>query len=88
MAGCEPDVFPVVLAAIRAVLDPAFDLAEVQVTTNCAMPALIVNGPAQRVRGVRVELRRHGSGTSCQRDSCSGSAAGPDGRRRCTSGAG
>lgn len=45
MAGCEPPVFPVVLAAIRAAADPAFNLLAVQSTTNPATEVVVVNGP-------------------------------------------
>ena len=51
MAGCTPDHFPVVLAAIRAVCQPAFDLAEMQGTTHCIAPLVIVNGPARAACG-------------------------------------
>lgn len=47
MAGCLPDHMPVVVAAIRAVCQPQFDLAEMQGTTHCIAPLLIVNGPAR-----------------------------------------
>ena len=30
MAGCLPDHLPVVVAAVRAVIEPAFDLTEMQ----------------------------------------------------------
>ncbi|MGE0857507.1 MAG: hypothetical protein AB7P42_00310 [Gammaproteobacteria bacterium] len=48
MAGCLPDHMPVVVAAVRAVCQPAFDLGEMQSTTHCIAPLLIVNGPARR----------------------------------------
>ena len=48
MAGCLPDYMPVVVAAVRAVLDPRFDLTEMQSTTHCTAPLIIVNGPAQQ----------------------------------------
>ena len=48
MAGCLPDHMPVVLAAVQAVLQPAFDLGEMQGTTHCTAPLVIVNGPARR----------------------------------------
>jgi hypothetical protein len=35
----------VVVAAIRAMLQPAFDLGEMQSTTHCTAPLMIVNGP-------------------------------------------
>jgi len=47
MAGCLPDHFPVVVAAIKAVCQDTFDLAEIQCTTHCIFPMLIVNGPAR-----------------------------------------
>lgn len=47
MAGCLPDHVPVVLAAVRAVCDPAFDLTEMQCTTHCIAPLVVVNGPAR-----------------------------------------
>lgn len=45
MAGCLPDHLPVVLAAVRAILRPEFDLSEVQSTTHSIAPLVIVNGP-------------------------------------------
>ena len=47
MAGCKPDYFPVVLAAIRAVCQPEFDLGEMQCTTHATAPLIIINGPAR-----------------------------------------
>lgn len=47
MAGCLPEHFPVVLAAVEAVVDPRFNLGAVQATTHCAGPTVIVNGPAR-----------------------------------------
>lgn len=51
MAGCLPDHVPVVVAAIRAVCQPEFDLAEMQCTTHCTAPLVIVNGPARHACG-------------------------------------
>ena len=51
MAGCLPDYMPVVLAAVKAVIDPAFDLTEMQATTHCTAPLIIVNGPARHTCG-------------------------------------
>lgn len=47
MAGCLPDYMPVVVAAVQAVIDPIFDLTEMQGTTHCTAPFIIVNGPAR-----------------------------------------
>lgn len=48
MAGCRPEYFPVVCAAVSAVLDPAFNLYGVQATTNPVAPLVIVNGPVAK----------------------------------------
>ena len=45
MAGCRPEYLPVVIAAIDAVCDEAFDLHGVSATTNAPSPLVIVNGP-------------------------------------------
>ena len=47
MAGCLPDYMPIVLAAVKAVILPSFDLTEMQSTTHCTAPLIIVNGPAR-----------------------------------------
>jgi hypothetical protein len=47
MAGCLPEYMPVVLAAAKAVIDPVFDLTEMQATTHCTAPLIIVNGPVR-----------------------------------------
>jgi hypothetical protein len=51
MAGCLPDYMPLVVAAIKAVIDPRFDLTEMQATTHCTAPLIIVNGPARHTCG-------------------------------------
>lgn len=45
MSGCRPEYLPVVIAAVEAVCDEAFDLHGVSATTNAASPLLIINGP-------------------------------------------
>lgn len=52
MAGCPPEAFPVVLAGIRATLEPAFNLNGVQTTTHPVAPLLVVHGPAVDQLGV------------------------------------
>jgi len=52
MAGCLPDHMPVVVAAALAIMDPEFDLAEMQGTTHATAPLIIVNGPARQMCGV------------------------------------
>lgn len=51
MAGCLPDHVPIVLAAVRAVIDERFDLTEMQATTHCTAPLIIVSGAARRDHG-------------------------------------
>ena len=48
MAGCKPEYLPVVLAAVEAVLDPAFAMHGVLATTMFVGPVLVVNGPIRR----------------------------------------
>src|SRR2546425_439114 len=47
MAGCRPEYLPVVIAAVEAVCDEAFDLHGVSATTNAPSPLVIVNGPVR-----------------------------------------
>ena len=48
MAGCLPEHVPVVIAAVRAMLEPEFNLYGVQATTNAVAPLTIVSGPIVR----------------------------------------
>src|SRR3954470_9651626 len=52
LAGCRPEYFPVVLAAVEAALDPAFNLNGQAVTTQPAGQLVIVNGPIRDAIGV------------------------------------
>ena len=45
MAGCRPEYFPVVLAAVEAALDDECRLYGIQTATNTTTPFIIVNGP-------------------------------------------
>jgi hypothetical protein len=45
MAGCRPEYLPVVLAAIQAVTDPAFNLHGVSTSTHFSAPLIVVHGP-------------------------------------------
>ena len=51
LAGVEPAAFGHVVAAVRALADPALNLLGVAATTSSAAPALIVNGPSRRRLG-------------------------------------
>ena len=52
MAGCRPEHFPVVLAAVEAILDPAFNMRGVQTTDENVAPLLIVSGPVAARVGI------------------------------------
>jgi hypothetical protein len=52
MAGCVPACFPAVVAAVRAVCTPRFNLYALNTTTCCATPVLMINGPARRALGI------------------------------------
>jgi hypothetical protein len=45
LAGCKPEQLPVLIAAVRAVLDPTWKLDAVQPTTMPLGPMIMVNGP-------------------------------------------
>lgn len=45
MAGCRAEYFPIVVSAVRAVLNPDYNLHGTLATTHPCAPALIVNGP-------------------------------------------
>lgn len=48
MAGCKPEYFPVVLAGLRAVLDPAYNLHGTLATTHPCGQLMLVNGPMRK----------------------------------------
>ena len=52
MAGCRPEHFPVVLAAVRSMLERQFNLYGVQGTTNPASPIVVASGPIARELGI------------------------------------
>jgi hypothetical protein len=51
-AGCEPGHLPIIVAAVKAVCEPAFNLLGIQTTTGSATPAIIVHGPIATTAGV------------------------------------
>ena len=57
MAGCLPSYMPILITAVEAMTDPAFDLAQVAATAGTSAPLLIINGP------IRNQLRvNYGTG--------------------------
>jgi len=62
MAGCRPEYFPVLLAAVEAVAEPPFNLDAVQATTHPVTPLVIVNGPIAREIGLNAGYNAFGQG--------------------------
>ena len=62
MAGCRPQHFPVLVAAVEAALDPSFNLFAVQATTHPCSPLLIVNGPVADEVGINARYGAFGPG--------------------------
>jgi hypothetical protein len=51
MAGCRPDVFPVVLTALRALAQPEVNIRGVNATTHIVAPMILVHGEIARTAG-------------------------------------
>ncbi len=62
MAGCRPEYMPVLIAAIQAIVVPAFNPDSVQVTTHPATPMLILNGPIRAALDVNGGSNAMGQG--------------------------
>ena len=52
MAGCEPRVFPVVLAAVQALLEESHNVAGLNATTHPVAEVIVVSGPIARELGI------------------------------------
>ena len=48
MAGCLPEYFPVIIAAVEALAQPQFNLLGIQTTTNPVAPFALINGPVRK----------------------------------------
>ena len=62
MAGCEPAHFPVVLAAVRAMCEPEFNLKAIQSTTHPCTVACLVGGPIAETIGMNGAYNAFGQG--------------------------
>jgi hypothetical protein len=62
LAGCRPEYFPVVGAALIAIGDPAFELHGPATSTGGAALMVIVNGPVRRRLGVQGTANLFGPG--------------------------
>src|ERR1700754_3715987 len=62
MAGCRPEYFPVVVAALEAMFDPAFNLHTVLTSTGGAAPCAVVSGPIAAEIGMNARHNVFGPG--------------------------
>ena len=62
MAGCLPEHFPVVLAAVDAISAPAYNLHAISVSTMGAATLTVVNGPIARELGMNSGVSVFGPG--------------------------
>jgi hypothetical protein len=62
MAGCRPEYLPVVLAAVEAACDAAFNLHGVSTSTHFAAPLVLVNGPIRARIGLNCGFGVFGPG--------------------------
>lgn len=62
MAGALREHLPVILAAVEAVAEPAFNLQAIQTTTHPCSPLVIVNGPIARRLGIHAGGNAFGQG--------------------------
>jgi len=62
MAGCDPVHLPFLIAAVKAVSDPVFDLVSTSTTTSPNVTLLLVNGPAAAQAGINAGANALGRG--------------------------
>ena len=62
LAGCRPEYMPVVLAALEAMGDPAYNLHGAITSTGGSAPFLVVNGPVRRALGINGGVNCFGPG--------------------------
>src|SRR3954463_14390624 len=62
MAGCRPEYFPLVVAALGALLDPAFNAHAALTSTGGAPTCVLVSGPLARAVGMNATHNALGSG--------------------------
>lgn len=62
MAGCLPAYMPVIVAAVRAMTNPALNLNGMQCSTHLSTPLVVVNGPARVELGMNCGANVFGQG--------------------------
>jgi hypothetical protein len=66
MAGARPEVFPVIVAAMEAMLEPSFNLLGVQATTHPCGPVVIVSGPIRHALKMNTRANSMGEGNEAR----------------------
>ena len=62
LAGCRPEYFSVVVAAVQAALEPAFNVGGQAVTTQPVGQVVVVNGPVREAVGLNGSVGALGPG--------------------------
>lgn len=62
MAGCKPEYFPVVIAALEAICSEQFNMHGVLATTHFPTPVIVVNGPIRNRIGMNCRMNALGQG--------------------------
>ena len=62
MAGCQPEQFPVLLAAIDCLAQPQMNHRDMQVSGHTEAPMILVNGPIAKKAGINVATTAMGPG--------------------------
>ena len=62
MAGCKPEYFPVVTAAMRGVLDPEYNLHGTLATTHSCAPMVMMSGPIRKELNINCGSNCFGQG--------------------------
>ena len=62
MAGCLPSYMPVILAALEAMADPAYNIHSSATSTGGAAPFMVVNGPIRHEIGLNMQGNIYGPG--------------------------
>jgi hypothetical protein len=62
MAGCKAEYLPVVIAAVEAMTEDAFNLHGIQVTTSLVSPLLIINGQIRKQLDINDSFNVFGQG--------------------------
>ena len=62
MAGCRPEYFPVLVAAIEAMCEEPFNLYGCQATTHVVAPLVVVNGPIAKALDINSGHNAFGPG--------------------------